>query len=280
MLTAISIIVFIYLFISAYVYCFQEQLVYNPNYPERELKYSPISQGMEHTDVYFTTADQVKLHGWFVKNDSSELVALICHGNSGNISHRIDTMRMFYELGMSVFIFDYRGFGLSEGHPSEHGTYSDVEAAWQYLMEQGIKPEQVVVKGRSLGGAIASYIAHRHTPLGLIVDSSFASIHKLGQNMFPIFPANILVRYKYPHEEFISQVQCPVLIFHSLNDELIPYTHGKMLYRAVKTPKTFVPLYGGHNNSILLCEGTIKARMREFMDHLKNHEKIHNNAFV
>lgn len=146
----------------ALIYIFQSRFVY---YPIRTLSPNPSSIGLRFEDVHFETADGVQLSGWFIPCNGARGVILFCHGNAGNISHRLDSIAIFHRLGLDVFIFDYRGYGESEGKPTEYGTYQDAEAAWQYLIEERkVNPRRVVVFGRSIGGALAAWLAQHRKP--------------------------------------------------------------------------------------------------------------------
>ncbi|BBI99829.1 hypothetical protein FGKAn22_15220 [Ferrigenium kumadai] len=132
----------------------QDSLVYYPDLGGREYEATPAQAGLPYEAVTLVTADGVSLAAWYVPAEHARGALLYAHGNGGNISHRIDAIRLFHDMGLSVFIFDYRGYGKSTGKPSEEGTYRDAEAAWQYLMHQrGIAPARIVMFGESLGGA-------------------------------------------------------------------------------------------------------------------------------
>jgi fermentation-respiration switch protein FrsA (DUF1100 family) len=159
---------------------------------------------------------------------------------------------------LSVFIIDYRGYGKSSGRPSEQGTYLDAEAAWEYLLnEKGLKSDEIIVFGRSLGGAVATWLANRHTPAGLIIESSFTSIADIGKYYYPYLPTSLLARIKYASIERIAHNKSPLLVIHSIDDEIIPYQHGKALFAqaATESPqvnKMFMDIRGGHNEGFLL----------------------------
>ena len=158
------------------VYFGQSRMIYLPELPGRDLAATPSDAGMDYSDVNLRTSDGVDLHGWFVRGSSSR-VLLFFHGNAGNISHRLDSIRQFHALGLSVFIIDYRGYGQSRGHPTEAGMNRDADAAWSYLTEElGVDPGDIVIFGRSLGGSIAARLASRQQPHALIVESAFTSV--------------------------------------------------------------------------------------------------------
>ncbi len=227
----------------------EPRLIY---FPRKELVATPYDEGLAFQSVSFTTSDGVQLFGWFIPAGDPNSTVLFCHGNGGNISHRIESIRLFHRLGLSTFIFDYRGYGLSEGQPTEQGTYLDAEAAWQYLIQtEGYAPSDIVLFGRSLGGAIAARLAHRHAAAGLIVESAFTSVRDIGSQMYPYLPVRLLSRFDYNTKTWIEKTNCPILIVHSPDDEMIPFSHGQRLFDAAPAPKQFLEISGSHNSGYL-----------------------------
>ncbi len=179
-------------------------------------------------------------------------VVLFCHGNASNISHHLDSLLIFNRLGLSTFIFDYRGYGKSSGRPSEQGTYLDAEAAWDHLVKtRKIPPSDIIIIGRSLGGPIAAWLAQDHHPQMLVVESSFTSMLDIARYRVPCTPASVIKDYKYDTRGYLANVKCPVLVIHSRDDEVIPFHHGQQLYKAVKGPKEFVEISGSHGRGFL-----------------------------
>ena len=175
------------------------------------------------------------------------------HGNAGNISHRLDSISIFHQLGLSVLIIDYRGYGKSTGSPSEEGTYIDAETAWQHLtQEKNINSNEIIIFGRSLGGAVANWLADKYTPAALIIESSFTSIPDIGKHYYPYLPINLLARIKYPSIDRMNNIMSPVLVIHSENDEIVPYKFGKELFEKANQPKVFLDINGGHNDGFLI----------------------------
>ena len=231
----------------------QARLLYFPNIPSRALGPGPDSIGLAYERVDFFTDDGVRLNAWFVPATGSRGVVLFFHGNAGNISHRLDSLKIFNELKLSTLIFDYRGYGRSEGKVSEQGTYRDAEAAWRYLTEQrGIPASQIILFGRSLGAAVAAHLAGQQSPAGLIIESGFVSIPELAAQLYPWLPARWLARFQYPTGEHLNMLSLPVLIVHSRNDEIIPFDQGKLLFERAREPKQFLELRGGHNDGFFI----------------------------
>ena len=234
-----------YLGICLLVFLLQARLVY---FPFRELVATPEAIGLPYEEVSFQAADGVRLSGWFVRAEGARGAVLFCHGNAGNISHRLDTLAIFHRLRLSTLVFDYRGYGDSEGKPSEQGTYRDAEAAWRWLVDQKrVPPGQIIVFGRSLGGGVASWLALEHTPGALVLESTFTSLPDLGAGLYPFLPVRLLARIRYPTLERLPRLRCPVLVVHSRDDEIIPYSHGRQLVEAAPEPRSFLELHGGHN---------------------------------
>lgn len=242
----------------------QSSLVY---FPSRDLDGTPADVGLEYESVFFDAADGVRLHGWYVPSEDERGAALLCHGNGGNISHRLDLIALLGRVGLSVFAFDYRGYGNSEGSPDEEGTYLDVAAAWDQLVDaRRIAPERVVIYGRSLGGAICSRAAADKEPGGLVLDSTFTSIRDAGQEIYPFLPVKLLSRYDYPTIDHVRRARCPLLVIHSRDDDLIPFHHGRELFAAAAEPKRFVEVRGGHNENFATSYGTYRDALQAFVD--------------
>jgi fermentation-respiration switch protein FrsA (DUF1100 family) len=253
----------------------QCSMVYYPNLPSRDLDTNPEHIGLTYENVQFVTEDQQQLHGWYIpaRNDSD--VLLFFHGNAGNISHRLDSIGIFHHLGLSVFIFDYRGYGNSTGKPSEQGTYRDANAAYEYLLkEQQVNPGQLIYFGRSLGGAVASHLAVDHPPKALILESTFTSAPDMASRLFPIFPMRWLTRFSYSTIDNLKAIHCPVLIVHSPDDEIIPYDLGRKLYDAAHQPKQFLQMRGGHNEGFILSGKDYTEGLIDFLKTLNSSGKL------
>jgi len=242
------------------VYVFQSRLIF---YPEtgREFTATPGQIGLQYEDLQLKTSDGIGLHGWFIPAQHPRGTVLFLHGNAGNISHRLDSVRMFNRLGYSMLLFDYRGYGSSGGAPTEQGTYRDAEAAWQYLTEQRHLPAcSIVLFGESLGGAIAAWLAAREKPAALVIASGFTSVPELAQQIYPYLPARWLARVSYDTRGYLQSVTAPVLIAHSRDDEIIPFKQGRALFAAANPPKQFLELAGGHNDGfIFMRESWVKV---------------------
>jgi fermentation-respiration switch protein FrsA (DUF1100 family) len=256
----------VYAGLALYLYVFQARYVYFPELPSRQVDATPADIGLAFEAVRLNTADGETLAGWFIPAPAARGTLLYLHGNGGNIGHRLDQIEVFHRLGLNVFIIDYRGYGTSSGKPSEEGTYQDALAAWNYLTQQKrLAPDRIVVFGESLGGSIAAWLAARHPPAGLVMYASFTSVPDMAQALYPMFPASLLARYRYDTRAALARVACPVLILHSPEDEIIPFSHGQALLEAAHAPKRLVELRGGHNDALGVSRETYAREIGVFL---------------
>jgi fermentation-respiration switch protein FrsA (DUF1100 family) len=217
-------------------------------FPEAEIRAVPEQLGISPQWVFFETQDRVRLSAWYVPKEDARAVVLFFHGNGGNVSHYAHSLAVLHRLGLSSFSVDYRGYGRSEGTPSEKGTYLDAEASWQYLVRTlNVPAERIVVFGRSLGGSIAAWLARRHTPRLLVLESAFTSMRGVAAELYPWAPTTLLVGDMYDTEKFVEEARCPVLVIHSPDDEFVPYAHGLRLFERAHDPKRFLRIRGRHN---------------------------------
>ncbi|MCK8515507.1 alpha/beta hydrolase [Methylonatrum kenyense] len=234
------------------LYLFQDRLAHLPGVPGRELTATPERIGLDYEDVTLETPDGLRLHGWFLPHEKPRGTLLFLHGNAGNISHRLDSLEIFHELGLEVLIIDYRGYGQSEGRPSEPGLQQDARVALDYLLEErGRGADEIAVFGRSLGGALAAGVAAEEALAGVIVESAFTSAPDLAAELYPIYPVRWLARLEYDTRAALAESRTPVLVIHSPEDEIIPFAHGERLYQAAPEPKSFLELRGDHNTGFL-----------------------------
>jgi fermentation-respiration switch protein FrsA (DUF1100 family) len=245
------------------LYVFQEKMVF---FPGKRIVDTPETMGLQYEDVYLVTEDEIKIHGWYIPHPDAKATLLFFHGNAGNISHRLDSISIFHDLGLSVFIIDYRGYGRSDGRPSEQGTYMDALAAWNYLVdERRLRPDEIIVFGRSLGGGVAAAQAARITPATVILESTFTSVKELGKHYYPYLPVSWIARIRYPVDEHIKSFDCPVLVIHSHQDDVVPFRHGQRLFATAREPKMFLPISGDHNTGFLLSGDAYVEGMKRFL---------------
>ena len=265
--SGLLIYVGVYTAISCLFFALQSHVLYQPSsYVDR----TPQDIGLAYHEISFNASDGVQLSGWYIPNNSSKGTILFCHGNAGNIAHRLEYLRILHRQGFSVFIFDYRGYGNSQGRTTEKGTYLDVEAALDYLVQNtNVSESEVILYGRSLGGAAAINVAQEHSPKMLIIDSSFISYPKISSDVLSSFflpiPVKMLARFEYNSIELIQKITCPVLVIHSRNDEVIPYSHSKELFNNANEPKEFLTISGTHNDGFLSSEN-YETGLNNFID--------------
>ena len=269
MRTFVSVLVIttsIYLLLALMLYLFQGRMVFLSNLPGRALIASPGDIGLDYEDVSLTTSDNERLHGWYIPAADSKGVLLFFHGNAGNISHRLDSIKIFHELGLNTMIIDYRGYGQSTGKATEQGTYLDAQAAWDYLINsRRIPANQIIVFGRSLGGAIGAWLGTQHTPAAVIIESSFSSGVDMARRIYPFMPVRLITRLQYPVADYASRLNCPVLVVHSRHDEIIPFAMGQEIYASVKQRKQFLVLSGDHNNGFLVSYQDYVTGLKDFI---------------
>jgi len=264
LLNAILIIGLAYLGLVAFVYFMQARMIY---FPFREIEQTPRDIGLAYDAVTLTTRDRERISAWYVPAPDERAVLLFCHGNAGNISHRLDSLRIFNSLGLSVLLFDYRGYGKSTGTPSEEGTYADADAAWEYLVKTaGKAPEKIIAFGESIGCAVAAELSLRRQVGGLIMLAGFTSLPELGQQLYPWLPVKLLSRYRYATLQKISSISCPKLIIHSADDEIVPFRHGRALFERACAPKEFLEIRGGHNEGFLVSGTVYTQGLQQFLD--------------
>jgi fermentation-respiration switch protein FrsA (DUF1100 family) len=235
-------------------------------FPWRTLDANPADWGLAYADVQIETSDAVALHGWFIPREGARRVVLFLHGNAGNISHRRDSVDIFHRLGLDVFIIDYRGYGQSEGTPGEQGLYRDAEAAWRYLTEvRGFDGSEIVIFGRSLGGAVAAELASGVDAGGVILESSFSSARDFSRKVFPLLSRLVALRFAFDAAAAIAQTRSPVLVLHSPDDEIMPIELGRRLFQAAPEPKQFVELRGDHNGGFLASQPAYEQALAAFI---------------
>ena len=253
----------VYIGLCILLFLRQSHMVY---YPASQIILTPSSIGLEYEDVCFTASDGERITAWFVPAENARGTMLMCHGNGGNIGDRMHSIELFHNLGLNVFIFDYRGYGNSSGRPSEGGMYQDALGAWNYLTRvKHVPAESIVVFGRSLGSAVATWLAEQETAAGLIMEASFISIPDIGAGMYPYLPVRLLCRYSYNTLSCISKIKCPVLIAHSRDDDMIPFAHSQKLFEAASEPKTFFELSGSHNYGEAYTPELYRKKLDEFL---------------
>lgn len=268
--SAVRIAAVAYVGIGLLVYFRQPRYVY---VPDRHVELTPAAVGLAFEEVFLPVGGNDRIMAWFVpadENDRRDVAVLFCHGNAGDIGDRLLSLETFHKMGLDVLIFDYRGYGKSSGKPTEDGTYEDVRAAWDHLVEQrGLSPDRIVLFGRSLGGAVAAWLATHVKPAGLVIESTFTSAPDMAKRLFPYLPVKLVCSFKYDSLARMKQITCPVLIAHGEADDMIPCAHGRRLFEAANEPKSFAEIVGGHNGGGLDVDPRYQAAFRAFVDQIK-----------
>jgi fermentation-respiration switch protein FrsA (DUF1100 family) len=254
------------LVLNVWMYFQQPNMIF---FPMRELYQTPADWGFDYEDVNFKTADDIQLHGWYIPHKQSQQVLLFFRGNAGNISHRRDSIEIFHRLGLNIFIIDYRGYGKSKGRPGEQGLYRDADAAWHYLTEEkGFSSDQVIIFGRSLGGAVAASLASGVQARGLILESTFSSAKDFARSVLPVLSRLVFIRYNFNTAEKIQRVHCPVLVLHSPDDEIMPFHLGEKVFQLAHQPKRFLSMKGDHNYGFIRSQPQYEQELAKWLNTL------------
>lgn len=256
----IIIAVPVFLFFSAR-YLEQKNLYF----PFRAVDATPEEIGLDYEEINIMTADGIRLSAWFIPSEESRAVLLFCHGNGGNISHRLEKIMILNRLGLDILIFDYRGYGKSSGRPSEDGLYIDAEAVYDHMVnERKLPPQKIIGYGESLGGPVIIDLASKKKMRGIIIEDAFTSVMDMAKEHFPFIPTFVL-KSGYNSLEKIKNVSIPKLILHSINDEIVPFEQGQRIFEMASQPKDFVELRGGHNDAFIVSREIYSSGIDRFV---------------
>jgi fermentation-respiration switch protein FrsA (DUF1100 family) len=259
LLVTLCAIVFLFFFIRF----IEKRSLY---FPFKNIEATPQDIGLDYEEIFVSAEDGVQISGWYIPSQTARATVLFSHGNAGNISHRLEKIKILHDLEVNILIFDYRGYGMSKGSPSEEGLYLDAEAVYSYLVsEKKIMPQKIIGYGESLGGAVTVNLAHKHELGGIILEGSFTSVRDMAKRYLPFIPV-IVYKPSFDSSEKIKGIKAPKLHFHSLNDEVVPYDLGKKLFEAAPEPKELVQLQGGHNDSFIASQDIYTSKMKSFID--------------
>jgi hypothetical protein len=250
---------------------FENKLIYFPaKYPEGS--WQPGTYSLRAEDCFFRSDDGVQLHGWFFPVDTPRATLLWCHGNAGNITHRLDNAWRLLRLGVSVFIFDYRGYGRSEGTPSEEGLYLDAMAAYRFVTEEKhVNASALVIFGRSIGASVAVDLASRRPCGGVILESAFTSAKDVASELWPFLPIRWFVRSQFDAASKIGRINVPILFTHGTRDATVPLRLGQKLFGLANEPKWFYQIEGAdHNDTYIVGGERYFRRIGEFISTISN----------
>ncbi len=261
-----------YAIITMAAWYFRNNIIFHPSHL---LAATPKALHLAYEDVRIKTADGVVIHGWYVPASGGPLFSrgitmLLFHGNAGNISGRLDYIRIFNDLGLNSLIVDYHGYGQSEGKPSVEGTEMDAIAAWNWLVvDKGVPPDKIVLHGHSLGGGVAGWLAGQVKPAAIILECTFTSLADAGKSAYPFLPVKMFVGGIYDTKETLHGKNLPALFTHSPEDNVVPYSLGRELYESYDGPKQFVELTGSHSGAFLQSGRVYVDGVKSFLLNLK-----------
>lgn len=236
-------------------------LVYHPY---AKLEGSPADLRLPFEEVKVRTEDGVELYGWWVPADGARWTALFSHGNAGNISHRLDKLAILHRLGISVLLYDYRGYGRSGGAPQEQGLYADARAMYAYLTRtRGIPAARIVAFGESIGSVVTAHLAAERPVGAVVLEGVFSSLADMAAQALPFLAG--LAGNRYNTLASLPKIAAPVLVLHSPEDEMIPFAQAEQVFAAAREPKTLVRLKGGHNDAFLQSGGLYPDSLRAFL---------------
>jgi len=241
-------------------------------HPEHEIEATPESVGLSYENIFFQSSEGVRLNGWLVPGSDPSNVMIWFHGNGGNIGDDVKRLRLIHdELGLTVFVFDYRQYGRSGGSVSEEGTYHDAQAALRYLKTRtGLLANRIIYFGESLGSAVAVDLAMKAPPRALILESPLTSIHDMARVDLPYLPVGFLIKDKYDSLSKIPKIHVPLLILHGDRDEVVPFDQGRRLFEAANSPKVFYTVSGAHHNDTSIVGGQpYWEAWKRFLDRLE-----------
>lgn len=259
----------VYLALMVLVFLFQQRLIFLPGVAGRT-GMTPADLGLEFRQLTLATEDGKKLAAWWVPAQDAAATIHFSHGNAGDISGRLESIELLHGLGLNVLIYDYRGYGDSSGRPSEAGTYRDAHAAWNWLVDEAeIPPGEIFLLGRSLGAGVAAGLADQLTgenePAGLILESAFTSVPDMARELYWWLPWGIIARVRYDTRSRLRRDGPPVLIVHSRDDEIVPFSHAERLLEAAGGRAELLEISGGHNSGFLQSRAVYERGLEAFI---------------
>ena len=260
-----------YVLVLALIRIFESRLIFFPNYPGRLAgDWNP--RGLAVQDVWLTSDDGTKLHAWWIPNVAAKFTFLAFHGNAGNVADRAIVYEFLRDTPANVFALEYRGYGRSEGQPSERGFYRDAEAAFTYLVNtRGQHPNTIVTFGQSLGTAVAAHLAARHQIGGVVLEAPFLSATRAARRIFWFLPGiGLLVRSQFDTEERLKEISAPIFIVHCNRDPVLPFQFGQDVYNAARPPKEFLEINGYcHEEASVIAPAQYQSALRKFLADIK-----------
>jgi len=256
-------VVVVYVGLGLLLYFFQAHFIFLPT---KSIAETPAQWKMPYEEAVLSV-EGGQTHVWYLSAPEARGVVLHSHGNAGNMGDRGEVATIFRELGLSVCMYDYGGYGQSTGSPSESRCYADARAVWDYLTRQkGIPPSQIILHGHSLGGGPTGQLATEVHPGGVVLESAFGSVAAMAMAHYYVYPAWLLVRHRFDNESKMASIHAPMMVIHSRTDEIVPFSQGQTLFEKANPPKRFVEIRGGHNTGFTESLDTYIPAWRQFLD--------------
>lgn len=251
---------------------FESHLIFFPNDPGRlEGDWSPSDLPVQQ--VWLKTQDGVKLNAWWIGSDQARFTFLAFHGNAGNIADRADIYRFLYQMPANVLAVEYRGYGRSEGKPSEKGIYRDAEAGYAYLTgEKAIDPYDIISYGQSLGTVVAAHLAAERRVGGVVLEAPFPSASAVAGKVFWFLPGvNLLVWRQFDTARRLASVNAPLLVVHCTQDPVIPPEMGERVFADAHPPKSILRVSGYcHEEAAIISPEKYQDRLRDFLKEVES----------
>jgi fermentation-respiration switch protein FrsA (DUF1100 family) len=260
-----------YVLVLALSRIFESRLIFFPNYPNRlGGDWNPRGLGVQ--DLWLTADDGTKLHAWWIPNEAAKFTFLAFHGNAGNIADRAAIYQFLKDTPANVLALEYRGYGRSEGKPSERGVYRDTDAAYVYLVNtRGMDPKTIISFGQSLGTAVAAHLASRHEVGGVVLEAPFLSASRVARKFYWFLPGiGLLVRSHFDTEARLKEINAPILIVHCKQDPVLPFPFGQEVYNAARPPKDFVEISGQcHEEASVIAPDSYRVALHGFLSEVE-----------
>ena len=240
----VGLVLLVYLSVTFGLYIYQRSLLYHPI----ENNYYGDKMTVEVKKVKISTEDNIELLAWYHKKDIKRFKTILyLHGNAGSLENRIHKINHFNNIDINFLLLAWRGFSNNPGKPTEQGLYIDARSAVKWLINEGVKEENIIIYGESLGTGVATEIAQNKKFAGVILESPFTSMIAAGKSKYPIFPIKLLLKDKYESDKKIKNIKSPILIMHGEADKIVPFWMGKKLYELANQPKySYFPKYDDH----------------------------------
>tara|TARA_B100001250_G_scaffold1053_1_gene967 strand:- start:31 stop:846 length:816 start_codon:yes stop_codon:yes gene_type:complete len=240
----VSLVVIVYLLVTLGLFIYQRSLLYHPV----ENNYYGDKLTVEVKKIQIPTQDNIKLLAWYHKKDIKKYKTILyLHGNAGSLENRIHKINHFNDMDINFLLLAWRGFSGNEGKPTEQGLYIDARSAVSWLINEGVKEENIIIYGESLGTGVAAEISQNKKFAGVILESPFTSMIAAAKSKYPIFPIKLLLKDKYESDKKIKNIKSPILIMHGEIDKIVPFWMGKKMFEIANEPKySYFSKYDDH----------------------------------